>query len=171
MAVANTKSTAVTNGDATPKVMNPLSIAGGVLREAVGTVEIAAADCVGSVFRMVRVHSSWRLSEVTSFNDAITSGTVFDLGFYQTAENGGAVANANAIADNISLASGVLTGTQLLWEGGSDNGLENIEKKVWEMVGGLTEDPNIFYDLCFTGDTPGSGAGTISLRVRYVANT
>lgn len=169
MGTANTKSTAITNNDSSPPVMNDPRIDGGVVRSKVGTVEIAVADDNASVYRMVRVHSSWRLDEVTLFNDAITSGATFDLGFYDTADNGGAAVNANAIADNIAMTSASLTGTQLLFEGGSDNGVENIEKKVWEMVGGLSADPNKYYDLCFTGDAVGSGAGTVSLRCRYVA--
>lgn len=170
MGTANTKCTSVTNLDATPRVMNPLYLMGGILREQVGTVEIAAADDNGSVYRLGRVHSSWRISEMTLFNDAITSGSVFDVGLYRTAEDGGAVVDANAFADNISLTSASLTGTQLLNESGSAVGVEDIEQLVWEMAG-QSSDPDVWYDICFTGDTVGSGAGTISLRTRYVANT
>ena len=170
MATVNTKCNSVTNLDATPRVMNPLYLLGGVLREQVGTVEVAAADSDASVYRLGRVHSSWRISEMTCFNDAITSGAVFDVGLYRTAEDGGAVVDANAFADNISLTSGSLTGVQLLNEAGSAIGVEDIEQRVWE-VAALSADPDVWYDICFTGDTVGSGAGTISLRTRYVANT
>jgi hypothetical protein len=170
MAVANTKSTALTNLDATPAVRNPLYLMGGVLREARGTVEIAAADCDTSVFRMVRVHSSWLISEIKRFNDAITSGTDYDVGLYQIAENGGAVKNVNCFADAISLASASVVGTQDMFESGADEGVEDLEKRVWEYAGD-TADPNIFYDLCYTGVSVGSGAGTLSVIVRYVANT
>jgi hypothetical protein len=163
MAVANTKSTAVTNGDATPKVMNSLAIDGGVLREKVATVEIAAADCATSVYRMVRVHSSWRISDILRYNDAITSGTDYDVGLYDTADNGGAVVNVNAFADGVSLASAATTSPV------RDIGVEDIEQRVWEMAG-ESADPNKFYDLCYTGVTPGSGAGTLSVKVQYVAN-
>lgn len=170
MAVANTKSTAITNLDATPAVKNPLYLMGGVLREARGTVEIAAADCANSVYRLVRVHSSWLISEIKRFNDAITSGTDYDVGLYETAENGGAVKNVNCFADAISLASASLTGTQDMFEAGADEGVEDLEKRVWEYAGD-TADPGKFYDLAYTGVTPGSGAGTLSVIVRYVANT
>ena len=170
MAVANTKSTAITNLDATPQVKNSLAIMGGVLREAIGTVEIAAADCAASVYRMVRVHSSWRISDIKRFNDAITSGTDYDVGLYETAENGGAVKNINCFADAVSLASGVVVGVEDLFEAGADEGIEDIEKRVWEFAGD-TVDPNKFYDLCYTGVTPGSGAGTLTVKVRYIANT
>lgn len=168
--VANTKTNLVTNLDATPPVANSLNVMGAVLREQVGTVEIAAADADGSIYRLARVHSSWRISQLSVFNDAITSGAVFDVGLYATAEDGGAVVDANAYADNITLVSASLTGTEILFEGGSAVGVEDIEQAVWENAG-LSADPNCFYDICFTGDTVGSGAGTVSLRTRYVAGT
>lgn len=167
MGTANTKCTSVTNLDATPRVMNPLYLMGGILREQVGTVEIAAADDNGSVYRLGRVHSSWRISEMTLFNDAITSGATFDVGLYRTAADGGAVVDANAYADNISLTSASLTGTQLMFEAGSAVGVEDIEQRVYQDAGETT-DPGYWYDVCATGDAVGSGAGTVSLRIRYV---
>ena len=169
MAEANTKSTAITNNDATPRVQNDRRIDGGVVREKVGTVEIAAADDASSVYRMVRLHTSWRLSELLRFNDAITSGTDFDVGFYDTAENGGAVININALADAISLASAATTSpVRDMYETGGDIGVEDIEQLIWQMCG-LSSDPNKFVDLCYTGVTPGSGAGTLSVIARYVS--
>lgn len=170
MAVANTKSTIVTNLDATPMVLNNLNIAGAVLREQVATVEVLAADDNGSVYRMCRVHSSWRISELTLFGDAIASASSFDLGLYQTAANGGAVVDANAYADAASIASASLTGTQLLFEGGSAVGVEKIEQAVWQNAG-LTADPGRFYDLALTANVVGTATGTVSVRVRYVANS
>jgi len=170
MAVVNTKSTIVTNLDSSPPVKNDLAIIGGVLREAIGTVEIAAADCDTSVYRMVRVHSSWRISDIKRYNDAITSGTDFDVGLYETAENGGAVKNINCFADAVSLASGVVVGIEDLFEAGGDEGIEDIGKRVWEYAGD-TSDPGKFYDLCYTGVAVGSGAGTLTVKVRYIANT
>lgn len=168
MAVANTKSTIVTNLDTVPAAVNAQLICNGVLREQVGTVEVAVADDDTSVYRLARVHSSWRISELMQFNDAIQSGAVFDVGLYATAADGGAVVDANAFADNITLVSASLTGVSLLFEGGSAVGVEDIEQAVWQMAG-QTADPGQWYDICYTGDTVGSGAGTISLRVRYVA--
>lgn len=102
MGTANTLTNNVTNLDATPPVALDKRLFNGILKEQVGTVEIAAADDNGSVYRLGRVHSSWRISEMTLFNDAITSGAVFDVGLYRTAADGGAVVDANAFADNIS---------------------------------------------------------------------
>lgn len=170
MATVNTKSNIVTNLDATPKVLNSLNLMGGVLREQVATVAIAAADDNGSTYRLGRVHTSWRISECTLFNDAITSGADFDLGFYRTAEDGGAAVDANALSDAVTLVSGSLTGVQHLFEAGSAVGLEDIEQAVWQWAA-QTSDPGLWYDVVLTSTTVGSGAGDVSMRLRYVANS
>lgn len=167
MGTANTKCNNVTNLDATPRVMNPTYLMGGILKEQVGTVEIAAADDNNSVYRVGRVHSSWRISDIIRYNDAITSGADYDVGLYDTSANGGAVVNINCFADAVSLVSASVTGTKDLYEAGSDVGVEDIEQRVWEMAG-LTEDPGKFMDVCYTGVTVGSGAGTLSVKIRYV---
>lgn len=167
MGTANTKCTTVTNLDATPATLNDKRLMGGILKEQVGTVEIAAADDNNSVYRVGRVHSSWRISDIIRYNDAITSGTDFDVGLYDTAANGGAVVNINCFADAVSLASASVTGTNDIYEAGSDVGVEDIEQEVWQMAG-LSSDPNKFMDVCYTGVTVGSGAGTLSVKIRYV---
>lgn len=161
MAVVNTKSTQITNADATPNVLNNDFVAKGALFESVATVEVAAADDDGSVYRMVRVPSNARISEVLRANDAITTGTVYDIGVYQTADNGGAAVSANLFANDIDLSS---ASTGFVQTTGVD--IANCEKRLWELLG-LTADSFRDYDICFTGATVGSGAGTLSLKVRY----
>ena len=165
-AVANTKSTEVTNADATPPVKTHVSVSHGRLHEKVGTVEIAAADDAASVYRMVRVHSSWRVSEIKRFNDAITSGSAYDCGIYDTAENGGAAVDADLFGADITLVSASVVGVEDTFEALN---IDKIEKPLWELLA-LSADPGKWYDLAYTGDTPGSGAGTLSARVRFVAN-
>lgn len=166
MAVVNTKSTQITNADATPNVLNNDFVAKGALFEAVATVEVAAADDDGSVFRMVRVPSNARISEVLRANDAITplapaTGTVYDIGVYQTADNGGAAVSANLFANDIDLS---IASTGFAQTTGVN--IADCEKRLWELLG-LTADSFRDYDICFTGAAVGNGAGTLSLKVRY----
>jgi hypothetical protein len=170
MATVNTKSNIVTNLDATPKVLNSLNLMGAVLREQVATIAVAAADDNNSTYRMCRVHSSWRISEMTMFNDAITTGTDYNIGLFAIAEDGGAVVDENAYSDAVSFASGSLTGVQVMYEAGSAVGIEDIEQAVWQNAG-LTADPGLWYDVVLTGITVGSGAGDLAMRLRYVANS
>lgn len=165
-AAANTKATGVTNADATPPVRTHVLVSQGRLHESVGTVEIAAADDAASVYRVARVHSSWRIAEIKRFNDAITSGSAFDCGVYDIAANGGAAVDADLFGTDITLVSASVTGVEETFEALN---IDKIEKPLWEALG-LSTDPGKWYDLAYTGDTPGSGAGTLSVRVRYVQN-
>lgn len=162
MAVANKKSTIVTALDAAKDV--PLRLSGAVLKSAVATVEVAAADDDNSVYRLFRVHSSWSPRHLWILNDAITSGTVYDLGLYDTAEAGGAVVTQEAFASDVTMASARVAPTDLLFEAADIN---KIEKRFWEFTS-ATADPNKWYDIAFTAATVGSGAGTLSMQLEYV---
>ncbi|MBX3480005.1 MAG: hypothetical protein KF842_06370 [Caulobacter sp.] len=164
MAIANSKSTAIANRDASPRVPSPAHLVRGPLFEAVGTVEIAAADDNGSVYRMARLRSSDRVSQIRVWSDAITGGAAFDLGLYRTADDGGAAVDDDLFASALDFSSAV-GGTDVTYEASASNH-DKIEKRLWELLG-LSADPQIDYDLAFTADTVGTAAGTVSLRVRF----
>ena len=166
MAVVNTKSTAISNADASPAVLNSPRVVNGFLRESVATLETAAGDDDGSVFRFVRVPSNARISSVEYANDAITSGTDYDIGVYDTAAAGGAVVSVNLFADALDLSSAHAF-TDVTYETTATN-ISKVDQELWQLLG-LTSDPAKFYDICATGVTVGSAAGTISLRVRFAA--
>lgn len=167
MAVVNTKSTAVTNADATPPSMNDLNITGGRLREIVSTVEVAAADDDNSLYRVARVHSSWRISSIEIFNDAISSGTDFNLGLYATAADGAAAVDDNVYGDAISMASARVVPLDATFEA---RGVELMEQEVWQDAG-LSSDTGVWYDITLIGITVGTAAGTLSFRIKYVSKT
>lgn len=163
MAVANTKSTFITNSDATPPVLTSAYLARASVRCAVATAEVAAADDDGSVYRMVRVPSNAIVLGVEVLNDALTGGTVYDIGVYQTAQNGGAVVDADLIATNLDMSTARTLPLDATFE---VLDIDKVEKRLWELLG-LTADPSRDYDICFTADTVGSGAGTLSMRFFY----
>lgn len=165
MGVANTKSTIVTNRDATPSKKTALNVAGARLREQVATVEVAAADDDTSVYRLFRVRSSDRISEVLIANDAITGGTSFDIGVHDTAENGGAVVDADEFASAVDLSSAGGYTDRTNEAVATD--IAKVEMPLWERLG-LTADPNKEYDITLTANTVGTAAGTISGKLRYV---
>lgn len=165
MAVANTKSTAVTNRDAIPRVPSPAHLVRGPLFEAVGTVEVAAADDDNSVYRMARLRSSDRVSSLTIFADAITGATAYDLGVYRTADDGGAVVDADLFGSAVDISAGSKVGIDVTYESAATD-ISKIEKRIWELLG-LSADPQIDYDVAFTATTVGTAAGTVSLRVRF----
>lgn len=162
MAVVNTKATAITNADAVPAVASNRILTRGPMFAACGTVEVAAADDDGSVFRFARIPSNARVISIRRSNDAITGGTAYELGLHQTAGNGGAAADADLFGTTLDLSS---AGAQVenRYEAAD---IANIEKRVWELLG-LTSDPGRDYDVTLTGTTVGTAAGTISLEVVY----
>ncbi len=165
MAVANTKSTVITNADATPRVANSSYLEHAKLRVCVATVETAAADDNGSVYRMCRVPSGARIHRIQVANDAITAGTDYDIGIYKNAADGGAVVDADAFASAVDLSS-ALPMTDYTFEA---QNIDKIEKRMFEMAGvALSADPGLEYDICLTGNVVGSAAVTISMRVEYV---
>lgn len=168
MAVANTKSTVITNADASPRTPNSSYLEHGKIRECVATVEVAAADDDTSVYRMVRIPSGARISQILVANDAITAGTSYDLGVYKNAGDGGAVVNVDQFLSAVDMSSARAQFTDLTHES-ADFDIDKVEKRIWEMTGiALTADPFLEYDIAFTANTVGTAAGTISLIVRYV---
>lgn len=165
MAVVNTKSTAVTNADSTTQTLNKQTLAGGRLRQSVGTIEAANGDDIGSTFRFCRVHSSWRISRVDLFCDAVTSGAM-DVGIYDIASvNSGAVIDADHFASAASIATAITVGTNITHESGV-YGVEDIEKPLWEALG-LSSNPNKWYDVVGTLTAATTAAGTVSLVVTH----
>lgn len=166
MGVVNTKSNIVTNADATPRVLSSVKLAHGRLREQVATVEVAAADSDASIFRFGRVHSSWRVSQILVANDAIACGSSYDIGLYETVENGGLVKDADFWASAVSMASARAAWTDLTFEAGSAGGdPANCEKSIYDILG-LTGDHK-WYDVAMLANAVGTAAGTISLLIRY----
>lgn len=166
MAVVNTKSSVITNLDATPVVKCKPSLAGGELHELVGTVAVANGDSIGSTLRFGRIKSSARVSTIKLYCTAVTSAAM-DVGIYRTAGDGGAVVDADLFASAQSIATAITTGTEIQHESAVTT-VDELEKELWEMLG-LTEDPNVFYDIVGTLTAAATAAGSVQLKVQYVA--
>lgn len=166
MAVANTKSTHITNADATPAVLTTgASGAGAIMREATGTVETLAADDANSVYRLCRIPSNARISSILLGTDAITGATAADVGLYQTAANGGAVVDADFFATDVDISTAATVFTEVMLEATATD-IAKCEMPLWQLIG-LTADPQRSYDICVTVNDV-TAAGTISMKVKYV---
>ena len=165
MAVANTKSTQITNADAAPRVVNDVRSTHGRTRTSKATVAVLAADDDTSVFRFVRVHSSWSVVSIQILNDAIAAATVYHCGLHQTAANGGAVLDADCYASSVDINAGTTAWLELAYEA---RNITAVGQRVYE-DGGVSTDPNIYYDITLTGATVGTAAGDITMVVQYLA--
>ncbi|MCP4328427.1 MAG: hypothetical protein GY791_08325 [Alphaproteobacteria bacterium] len=164
MAIANTKSTEIANLEASPPVANDRLLAGGRVRKKVATIEVAAADDDGSVYRLFRVHSGWHIHSIRILNDAITGGTAFDVGLYGSDD--GAAVDDDAYASAVDLSSANVSGAEVAFEA---RNIDDAENKVWQDAGAAA-DGKTSYDLCLTGDTVGTAAGTITAILEYTGD-
>ena len=165
MAVVSTSSTLVANWNASPRKMNPGRYSHGRVRRLSDTVEIAAGDDDGSVYRLLPVHSTWSLMAIWIYNDAITAGTDFDLGLYNPTSGDSAVVDVNVYGDAIDMSSARTAPLDALNE---IRDIASVNNQIWQDLG-LSSDPNLWYDLALTGVTVGSAAGTLAMTALYTA--
>lgn len=165
MAVVTKYSGNITNRDATPRVIEEANITKGVLLEAVGTLETAAADTSASKYFFCSIPSNARVSQVLLYCDSLGTAGAMDVGLWKNTKDGGAVVDQDFFASAQSLAT-ALNGTEITHES-AVYGLEDVEKPVWEALG-LTSDPNLIYDIVGYVTTATVDAGTVMLKVRYV---
>lgn len=170
MAVVNRNSAQIADIVAVPRVpLNP--VAGpSELKEVTGVVTPAADDEATSIGRFVRVPSNARISQVLiSAADATTAGAI-DVGVYQTADNGGAVVDADLFTSALDLANSAAAAAgngDITHESGQYSFAES-DNMLWEVLG-LSVDPKIDYDIAYTITTTFNGGPTvIALKVRYV---
>jgi len=160
MAVVNTKAAALSALDTTPVDLNYSYHFNGEVRNSYGTAEKAGSDSNASVYRMCRVPSNARIISIAQDSDAVTGMTDVDFGVYDI--DTGAVVTKDLLIDGADLSSAVSTITTP-----SAVAAENKGKRLYDLLG-LTEDPNKDYDLCWTANTAGAGAGTLAISVNWV---
>lgn len=144
-------------------------VAGDKTLVAVATEEIAAADDDGSVYRLFKsVPHNYIPVRIEIYNDAITAGTDYDLGFYQTTVGGvaGAVVDKDALADGLDMSSAAAKGSPK--DGLVTVAIENVQKRVYELAGDTLDAKELNYDIALTANTVGSAAGTISAIAWFV---
>lgn len=169
MAVVTTKSTAMTNFTATPKVPVSANLINGNLRESQGFAVIANGDSVASKYPLFTIRSSDRVSQILVYSPDIGTTTAGDLGLYRLDDEGGAVVDVDFFASALSLSGGALNGSDITFEAAAAGGLiTNAEKRVWEALG-LTADPHLNYQVVLTLTGTADAAGTALFRMRFVS--
>ena len=146
------------------KKSDAIASTGSKLVTFIATEETVAGDDNGSVYRFFKdVPSTYIPLEITITTDGITGGTDFDLGLYKVGV-GGAAVDADVLMDGQTLASSLTraTGHQL---GLQTVGLSDADKTLGELSGQTEVDTS--YDIALTGNTVGSGAGTITIIATF----
>lgn len=166
MATVHLSSTVVTNSAATTRVINPSYKTGGMVRATAGVVTNSAADDVGSTYRYCRVPSSARVKRVTFASAAAGATGQLDIGLYQTAENGGAVVDADLFASALDPGGGAIAPTDVTHESGQYTYAESM-LQLWAALG-LSADPGIEYDVAGTVTEVMADAVSHKVEVEFV---
>lgn len=125
----------------------------------VATVEVAAGDDDGSTYLLIKgLPNSFRPVRATLMCDAITGGTNFDLGLYDS-RTGAVVSKGLFMADQ-TLASASKTLDGLAAVDIADLG---AKKTLAELLSKTPSTALSAYDVVLTGDTVGAAAGTVTL--------
>lgn len=166
MAAENLKSTYITNATATPVVLTNGALYKGAMHESAGTITPDAAAEANSTYRFCRVPSNARVSQVLiSTAAAFTTAGAVNVGVYQTADNGGAVVDADLFGSAVALTTTKKENLDITYESGEYTMAES-EKPLWEVLG-LTSDPNREYDVVATVTTQFNGGQVMNLKVRF----
>lgn len=145
-------------------------ISGSNLIVAIATFEVAAADSDGSVYRIFKsVNPHYIPVKIDVTNDAITSGTDYDLGLYKTTGSdgvAGAEIDKDIFADGMDLSSAHLRTAAL--DGLVTVDAANSTKKIYEHAGDSLSSLDNGYDIALTANTVGSAAGTVTVVAYFV---
>jgi hypothetical protein len=168
MAVSTVKSTEITNTEASPHVQNLAGVAGGRIRIAQGTMEIAitSEDEVGDVILLARLPSSAVIISIELANDILdgVADLAYDVGIY---DQDGVVVDADAYASAITQLQAAAAFASVENEA---RDIDNVGQPIYKDANALlTEDPGVEYDIGLTCTTPAAtdAAGTLSYRIYY----
>lgn len=129
------------------------------------TFEVAAADDDGSIYRLFKnVNPHIVPVKIDVANDAITNGTDYDLGLYET--NGGVEVDKDVLADGLNLSSAHIHGAEI--SGMSAVNIDKAEKALFELAGKVIGALKGGFDICLTANTVGTVAGTITVSLWYI---
>jgi len=128
--------------------------------------EVAAADTDASIYRLFKVNGNMIPVQIEINCDTITGATDYDLGLYETLENGGAVKDADILMGGVDISGGKAMGSEQ--NGLSSLAIDAIGDQIFSLAGDDQAAPEMEYDLALTANTVGTGSGTVAVRAIFV---
>ena len=126
------------------------------------TVEVTAAASANSIYTMMRIPSSARITGLSklSFDDLASTGSpTLDIGL--KAVNANITTDPDALNDGINCYSAASTATVV-------KDIANFGKEAWEYVSGASTDPGGFFDVIVTlADADANTGGTITMTLVF----
>lgn len=164
MAVVNVKGAAITQLDATPPTLPNSRLSRGGVRESIDVATVTNGDSIASTYRLCRVPSTARISQILLSCPAITT-CAGDVGLYRTAADGGAVVDADFFGSAVSLAS-ALSNSDVTRESAVIT-VDKIGQPLWQQLG-LSADPGVMYDVTVTLTAAAGSGGFVGAIARFV---
>lgn len=170
MGVVTTKSTAITNRDATPRVLNNASLVGSELKSVGAVASIASGDSSTSIYPLFSLPSNAVVRSLKVSSPDIGTTTVGNFGLYDTTAAGGAVVDADFFKASVSLKDGAIAKSEIV--NGNVITLARMEKAIWELLAiadtTILVDPAKMYDVALTLTGDADAAGVIFVECEYV---
>lgn len=128
---------------------------------------VAAADDDGSKYRLARVNANFIPTDFQVTNTAITGGTDYEIGIYNTKDGplAGAAKDIDVLLGTTSMASARAEGSGV--SGLSAVAVADSQKRLWELAGDTAADHPSEYDIVLTANTVGTVAGTVGVKMRF----
>jgi len=169
MAVELLKSTAITNRDAKPSVLNDGRIERGTRKVAQGWATPSATASIASILTLVSVPSTAVIQQILLSNGAVTTAAG-DIGVYRpTAVDGtaGAVVSVSLFATAVSIAT-AQTNLDVTNESTTYT-ITKQDQPLWQAAG-LAADPGGTLDISMTLTIAATASAQVKLTVIYVDN-
>lgn len=175
-AVVNTKSTTITNRDATPPVLNDGRLERGSLRSSFQSVAVGAADSATSYYPLVQVPTTAMVRGVLKTSVTGMTTLAGDVGVYKTTANSAGV--TTGVAANTGSGSIFAAATSFatkqdrvdVTNTSTTYPTDKMEQPLWQAIG-LSADPGGYFDIGVKVTTANTGAaGRLGLEVQYVDN-
>jgi hypothetical protein len=135
------------------------------------TFTVQAADDNGSVYRIFKkLPMTHRIQRIQILNDALTGGSDFDLGFYQTQQPDGSMGVAisqDALASGMDLSVGHNTTNPLSGLTALSIAQVGIET-IGQILAFTPFQPPYEVDLVLTANTVGTTSGQITVLVEWI---
>ena len=163
MAVVTVRSQLITNIVNSPPIQNPVTQENARKRASAAVVTLNTTDSVGSIYKLARVMSHWRMINLRLFNAALTAGNA-SIGLYRTDADGGAAVAVACYGNAVSLAAANLTGIEQAY---AVRTLDKMVSLVWQDAGTYALDPKLALDLCLTLTTAVTVAGLVAMDLNF----
>jgi hypothetical protein len=163
------KSVAITNREATPRVLNNPGVGGKGVNKVVKSylASVTAALSITSIIRMVEVPAHSYLTDLR-FQSAAQAAGALDIGLYRTNADGGAVVDQDFFASGVVVTNAVVI-TDVMNESTTFT-IAKQHQPLWQAVG-MTEPPKgTMLDICLVVVTTDvtTGTGAVALQASYI---